>query len=320
MSTTTALTGARQATRSIQRPQPLLAVVSWELRRFGTSRNFWLQALGFFCLTLLVTWMGRAASCFGTGIGGADLTFISACVSGTSAWGFEQVFPGYILLLGVILPFVNAESVSRDLSRRTHELLMTTSLPTSAYVWGRYLVGLLMSLGLAVLMLAGIVGMGEALRLTDASYATPVIGNLLILWAAMILPATIMVSAVSFALGTVLPRQANLVKILILIAWFFGVVIVPTSLASIPAWYARWDLTGAATARTTLTHYRDGVPNLRDVTTLTQLLQGLQSVENALPNISAWLAPRLIEAGLSLLLVAVVAFGFQRFRGALSAS
>src|SRR5256884_3560350 len=54
------------------------------------------------------------------------------------------------------------DGVTRDLNRRTHELLMTTALPTWAYVWGRYLAGLVMSLGLALLLLASILGMGRS--------------------------------------------------------------------------------------------------------------------------------------------------------------
>ena len=158
------LTTARQHTRAVRRTQPLFSVLAWELRRFGSSRLLWVQALGVVGLTLLVAWLGRAASCFGFGIGNgnANLTFISACVAGTSAWGFAQVFPGYVLLLGVLLPFVNADGVSRDLTRRTHELLMTTPLPNWAYVWGRYLIGLLMSLGLAAPGADGDPGDGRA--------------------------------------------------------------------------------------------------------------------------------------------------------------
>src|SRR5215469_13098977 len=122
MSTTSSvLTGARQEIRAIRRPQPLLGVLRWELRRFRASRLFWVQALGFFCLTLFVTWLGRAPEGFSVG---------------------------------------NGQTVTRDLQRRTHELLMTTALPTRAYVWGRYLMGLLISLSLAILMLLAILGMG----------------------------------------------------------------------------------------------------------------------------------------------------------------
>ena len=103
--------------------------------------------------------------------------------------------------------------MTRDLHRRTHELLLTTALPTWAYVWGRYLVGLVMSLGLAVLLLVAILGMGGLLHLTVTDYPAPQIGTVLLLWVGMVLPATILVSSLGFALGTLLPRLSTLIKV-----------------------------------------------------------------------------------------------------------
>ena len=161
--------------------------------------------------------------------------------------------------------------------------------------------------------------MGVLLHLTVADYPLPEPGNLLPLWGGMIVPATIVTSSLSFALGTALPRQANLVKILVLMGWFVGVVIIPTSLTSLPAWYIAWDPTSAATARSMMLHFEMVFNNLPQATSQTQLLLGLQAVENTVSDVSAWLAPHLIEAGLSLLLVLLVAFTFQRFRNALGA-
>jgi ABC-type transport system involved in multi-copper enzyme maturation permease subunit len=83
-------------------------------------------------------------------------------IPGTSTWGLLLTLPTTVLLLVLLLPFVAADGVTRDLTRRTHELLMTTAVPSWAYVWGRYLTGLLMSLGLAVLLLAAILAYGSA--------------------------------------------------------------------------------------------------------------------------------------------------------------
>src|SRR5260370_13200194 len=93
---------------------------------------------------------------------------------------------GPLMLLGMLLPFVNADGVTRDLSRRTHELLMATALPTWAYVWGRYLAGLVMSLGLAGLVLASILGMGWLLHLTITHSPLPEICNLMVIWIRMV--------------------------------------------------------------------------------------------------------------------------------------
>ena len=94
---------------------------------------------------------------------------------------------------------------------------MTTALPSWAYVWGRYLVGLLMSLGLATLLLVGILGTGIVLHLTVAGYPAPVIGITLLLWVGMVVPATMLVSSLSFAVVTLFPRLCILVKIVILV-------------------------------------------------------------------------------------------------------
>src|SRR5258708_3689039 len=159
--TITALTSTGKPTRAIGRPLPLTRVMAWELRRFRASRLFWLQALGFFCFLLFLTWAQQAPDTFGTAPGNVAS---SGFVAGTSAWGLLQTLPPALVLLVILLPFVTADGVSRDLSRRTHELLMTTALPTWAYVWGRYLIGLLMSLRLPLLLLAAILGMGALLH------------------------------------------------------------------------------------------------------------------------------------------------------------
>src|SRR5215469_590536 len=192
MSTTSSvLAGARQETRAIRRPPPLLEVLAWELRRFRASRLFWIQALCFFCLLLLVIWFGHRPSDFTIASNG--LVF-HGFLAGTSAEGLLNILPpGLLVLLVFLLPFVTADGVTRDLQRRTHELLMTTALPSRAYVWGRYLMGLLMSLGLAVLLLLAILGMGLLLHLTVTDYPAPVVGNVVLLWIGMVVPATILV-------------------------------------------------------------------------------------------------------------------------------
>ncbi len=50
---------------------------------------------------------------------------------------------------------------------------MTTALPTRTYVLGRYLAGLIIGLGLALLLFVSILGMGGLLHLTDSTYPLP---------------------------------------------------------------------------------------------------------------------------------------------------
>lgn len=321
---TTALTSARTQSLAVRHPQPLLSVMVWELRRIRASRLFWVQALGFFCFLLLVIWFGRTPSTFF--FGDPHLMF-NGFVAGTSAWGLLKILPAVLLLLVILLPFINADGVTRDLNRRTHELLMTTALPSWAYVWGRYLMGLLMSLVLALLMLAAIVGTGLLLHLTITAYPAPQIDNVMTLWIGMVVPATILVSSASFALGTLLPRQANLVRIVILLVWFLGAeipqyaVFIPNEGKIIPpTWYVNWDPTSAATAFGMLSQYEPVFNNLSaTATSAAQLQLILLAIENKAPDIAGWFVPHLLLAGLSLLLVALAAFSFQRFRNAFGA-
>ena len=318
---TVALTRAHQQSRALPRPHPLVAVIAWELRRYRASRLFWLQALAFFGLVLLVTWASQMPSQFT--LGNAHVAFIGF-VAGTSAWGLLLNLPtGVLLLLGLLLPFVNADGVSRDLSRRTHELLMTTPLPNGAYVWGRYLVGLLMSLGLALLLLAALLVVGVVSHLTDPTYPLPELGPVLLLWFGMVVTATVVVSSLSFALGTVFLRQSTLVKVVIMLAWFVGALVLPGGgdQRGFPAGYANWDPTSATTARDLLPSYGAAFGKLlHAATSAAQFQQGFVAIENPLPANMAWLAPHLILAACSLLLVLLAGLTFQRFRGALGAS
>ena len=313
----TALTSAGQQTRAIERPRPLLSVMAWELRRLRSSRLFWLEAFGFFCLLFFITWSQQAPNHFSTANG--NVAF-SGYVAGTSVWGLlENLLPTALLLLGLLLPFVNADGVTRDLQRRTHELLMTTALPTWAYVWGRYLVGLLLSLGLALLSLAAILGLGLLLHLTVTDYPLPPIGAVLLLWVGMVVPATVLLSSISFALGTLLPRLVNLVKLVIMLGWFVGSLILPSGFNNTtpPAWYVNWDPTSAVTALGILPQYSLNFHSLVDTaTSAAQIQNALLTAENALPNIGGWFAPHLILAGLGLLLVVPAAFAFRRFSNA----
>jgi ABC-type transport system involved in multi-copper enzyme maturation permease subunit len=323
MSIIAALTSARSKTESIRRTRPLLAVLSWELRRYRASRAFGIQALCFLGLTIFLVWFARTPSQFSFGVN--NLT-VSGFVAGTSAWGLLLTIAAYMLLLGVLLPFVNTDGVSRDLSRRTHELLMTCPLSNWSYVWGRFLIGLFISLGLTLLLLAAIVGTGELLHVSVANYPAPQVENVLILWGTLFVPATIVLSSVGFALGTMLPRQSTLVKVSLLTAWFIGVVILPSSQnshgsANIPAWYRNWDPTSAGTARALTQAYENAFSGAGHPTgTEAQFLHVLLDIENTAPSVSGWLVPHLLLAGLSLLLVFLAAITFKRFRTEFSAS
>ena len=133
----------------------------------------------------------------------------------------------------------------------------------------------------------------------------------------MVLPATVLVSSLGFALGTLLPRRTTLVKIVILLGWIMGAVILPRGLGKTtpPAWYVNWDPTSAITALGMLPQYSF---DLRAVTSAAQLQQLILTIENKMPDLAGWFAPHLLLAGFSLVLVLVAALAFKRSRDVLN--
>lgn len=314
----TAMASRAKQTQFAGRPHPLGRVVTWELRRFSASRIFWVQALGFFLILLLVVWGLHAPDQFSAGSANGALV-ISGFVAGTSAWGLLNSLPICLVLLVLVVPFVTADGVTRDLQRRTHELVMTTAIPIWAYVLGRYLVGLMMSLGLALLMLAAILGMGLLLHLIVPDYPSPATSALVLLWVGMVLPATILVTSLGFAIVTLLPRLSTLVKVVILVVWIMGALVIPAGLGNQlpPGWYVNWDPTSAVTARGMLSQYSVG-DLMRTATSEAQFQNALVAIENKMPSLGSWFASHLLLAGLSLVVVLVVPFAFKRSRDVLA--
>ncbi len=302
--------------QTTRRSHPLLSVMAWEARRVFASRSAWISALVALGLFLLAVWVGHAP--VQMGVANAAGSF-NASVAGTSAWGLIVIFPIYLLFpFALVLPFVCTEGVARDLKRRTHELVMTTALPTWAYVWGRYLIVLLLSLGLATLLLAVILAMGLFLHLTEPDYPTPEIGAVVAIWAIMAVPTVILLSGLSFALGTLLPQHANQVKIGMIIFWFLGVVvlpILPTGGQQLPSWYLTWEPTGLGMSATLGNQYAQIFQPFLSAET-GDPFAGLIPTEQRMPDLWPWLAPHLFWAALGLALVALAASAFKRFRQA----
>src|SRR5260370_11277007 len=252
----TVLTSAEQQPRIAGHQYPLTRVVTWELRRFLASRLFWFQALGFWGFLLLIIWALHASDQTGTVAGSEQL---SAYVAGTSAGGLLRTLPTYLIILALLLPFITADGVTRDVNRRTHELLMTTALPTWAYVLGRHLSSLIIGLGLALLLFVSILSMGGLLHLTDSTYPLPQPDAVLLLSVGMVLSATILVSSVGFVMSTFWPRLSVLVKAVIMVGWLIGALVIPLSFrdpTSLPGWYVDWYPTSGLTTLGLLPAYR----------------------------------------------------------------
>jgi len=317
------LTANGQHIQSLNKsPRLFLNVMTWEFRRYAASRLFWFQALVLFGLLLFLTWALHVAATLGAPAGGQEGNgaLLSGFVAGTSAEGLLRILPTILIVLVLLLPFVTADGVTRDVHRRTHELLMTTALPTWAYVWGRYLAALVISLGLALLLLVSLLGMGWLLHLTTTDYPAPEIGAVLLLWIGMVVSATILVSSVGFALSTLLPRLSTSVKVVIMVAWLVIALVIPVLMLpddAIPSgWLVNWDPTSEITARGLLpTYVFHPGPT---ITTEAQLQQLILSVENKVPPLAGWFAPHLLLCGVSLVLVLVAALAFKRSRGTLN--
>src|SRR5216683_4055240 len=246
-------------------PTPL-QVAGWEARRSWANHFSRRLALISFGLFLLVAWLSQPAGMVGIDVGGGTSS-INYQFSGTSAYGMVNRLFLFSFLLALFLPLLSSGGVARDLKHRTHELLMTTPVPTWAYVIGRYLFCLLVSVGLALLMLAFILLMGLALHLTQRAYLAPQFDVALSLWAIAILPTTVLISSLSFALGTLLPRHANLAALGVIVGWYLPTLVlsaIPTSGSGwqLPLWYKTWEPTNIGMLAVLQAPYQSGIDNI----------------------------------------------------------
>jgi ABC-type transport system involved in multi-copper enzyme maturation permease subunit len=296
------------------RPVATSTVMLWELRRYAARKSTWVMCAAAFGFFAFLTWFMR---------GIVLVTYFlpepaSIAVTGTSAWGMVRTLIMVMLLaFGMFLPFVAAGGVARDLKQRTHEIVMSTPVSTQAYVWGRYLAVLAVGFVLAFLMLLAIFVTGYALHL-GPDYPPPNVPAILAIWATVVPATVVLVTGGSFALGTLLPRFSNPVKIVVLTAWFLSLYLsIPgVALSSYPA----WDPTSRAMAQELFARYRpESETGLlqqfpKDKAALEQMRQGIRDIEQRMPDLLPWVPPKLAYAGLGLAFVAVAAAGFQRFR------
>ncbi len=314
------------------RPNPLLAVLGWELRRMSRDwRTRWLTPAMLFMFFALIVLTRQTATTLNYGMvqtPGAAALNLYITISGTSAWGMSSTLPRLLLLMfGLFLPFVAGGFVARDLQQRTHETLMTTAIPTWAYIVGRYLAGLALCLGLAGVLPAAIVTVGLGLYLVGRSPA-PALGPIVALWAVSVLPATLLVSAVSFALCTLWPRALTTLRVVTLLGWFLCsfLVSLPHAVADN---VAAWDPTsGLMSLALEGQYFRQFQPYLAGYLTQSQqtadlaqiqahhdqAVQAVRVIEQGMPDLAPWLLPHLGLAALGLAAVALTALRFRRFR------
>lgn len=316
----------------IRHPNPLLSVAGWELRRMYVSRAGWVMAgLVFLLFALLVFSQQRAHDLtFGWGSGSSagydPNNMIHVTITGTSGWGMVQTVPRLLLLvLGLFIPFVTADLVARDLKSRTHGVIMAAPVPTWAYVWGRYMAGLVLSLALAFLMLGATVVVGVLFQVVRGD-PPPSFTPIVLIWVVAVLPAIVFLSGVSFTLGTLLPRHANFVKIAVLTGWFLSsltLLFAGGGATEGGSKYISWDPTATAMSLDVEAQYNGRFGEMLDFRGATQPVTEAvreratniaRQVEGEIPDVWPWVLPRLEYAGLGILAVVLAAVRFQRFR------
>ncbi len=299
---------------------PLLPVFGWELRRLLVRRVTWaITMLVFFIFCAAIWLIGPSTVVLARYFPpyGPELTS-----SGMSVWSLSSKIPNLLLLLfGLIPPLLNIDLVSADLRRRTHEILMATSIPSWAFLWGRYLAGLISSLGLAIVMLLAILLMAYQLTMRHGYYPSPNVGALTAIWAITVLPATILLSGLSFALGTLLPRFRPLVGACLLAGWFASAPLASSQTAILPSQLV-FDPQSTVMAQSINGQYRHqlftGVGQITDVQQVSKLQEKEYVVEQQMPDLWPWLPSKILYIGLGLTAVAIAVARFRRFSNTLA--
>jgi ABC-type transport system involved in multi-copper enzyme maturation permease subunit len=302
----------RPRSATFPRMQPLWSVMGWELFRYREMRFSKFLILGIALFFVLGAWSWASAYTY--------LPYASTSVLGMTL----EIPTTFSWTLAVTTPFLVADLVTRDRKLRVHELVMTTAIPTWAYVWGRYLAGLGVCLALAVLALPLILLMNGIFFVLQP-HATPAsnVGAIVALWIITVLPI-LLVTGLSFCLCTLLPRRATLLKLLVLmgwlIAWYSGAVVGWSVVdgQSPPEQVAAWDPT---TISMPLQLMREMYVKSGTLSSSagTHALDAQRAIvaQQSLPDLMPWLLTHLLYAVLGLLLVALTALLFKRFRNAL---
>jgi ABC-type transport system involved in multi-copper enzyme maturation permease subunit len=298
---------------AIRRLRPLLSVMGWELYRYKEMRISRFMIIGISLFFVFGAWSWAYFS--------SSLPYASTSTLGTAL----ELSSTFTWTLSVMIPFLVAGLVTRDYKQRVHELLMSTSIPTWAYIWGRYLAGLSICLALVVLVLPLVLAMDFTFY-TFLPHTVPVpnVGEIVALWGITALPV-MLVSGLSFFLCTLLPRQSTLMKILVLTGWLFS-----WSAGSASAWavssgllseqVAVWDPTTIALPiKLMIDMYAD--PRARHLSSTqdahaTQVFRIIVA-QQKMPDLLPWLLTHLLYAVLGLVLVALTAIFFKRFRNTL---
>jgi len=199
-----------------QRSRPLLAVLGWELRRRMLSRSSRILLALLFLFSGFIMWV----QLFNGGV---------AFDARWPLFDIVQALSDLLWLLLMLVPIIIADAVVRDYKQRLHEIIMTTAVPTWAYVCGRFLAGLCVCFLLALPMLATLLVADlfwNVLVGSHPGYLVPGMGTVVVLWAVIILPVMLLVGGLSFGLSTLLPRLSGQAKLIIFLGWILLCLVV----------------------------------------------------------------------------------------------
>jgi ABC-type transport system involved in multi-copper enzyme maturation permease subunit len=291
----------------------LLTVVRWELRRLVADRATWLVVAFAVALCLGVAWIkhswGRPVV---DGVAGEMILII-----GTTRVGLPYLMiEGLFVLFGPLIPFVATDGVAHDYRQRTDDLVLVTPVSTNAFVWGRYLAVLLVCLLMDLVLLGSVFVVGPLLHALDSRFPLPDEWLGVGVWMIAIVPGTIVIASVSFALGTAWPHLAGSLKLLPVVLWI-GLVFLSDVVDHGGTWFTAFNPTSHGIVRVEvdqfLAAYQMAVTGVTDPTSRAETALLLQQTA---PNLGLWVAPHLVLVGASFLLVAWTATRFGRIRGA----
>jgi hypothetical protein len=305
-------------------PNALLNVIVWELR-YCMARRTNLMFFGEYVFFLLFYLLTKAQT---------DLNvfyyepYSGVAVDGFSVLGILMASWLWILLLGVFQLLMVTDLVAHDLAARAHELVMSTPTPTWAYIWGRYLAGVCIGLAMSLVLLVAVPLVGYAMHAglplgqyqhvpgyAQLGYPAPNIGLIMGVWALFVLPTILLLTAIGFVAGTLLPKYGNVLKLLLGLVWavymFFG-----TKVFGISSVTANWELTTGALqgvlVKQAQTLYHSSV---NGGTSMIQRVHIVRGIEQRMPDMLPWILPHVLYAGIALLCVYYLARSFQRFAG-----
>jgi len=290
------------------RPSASLAVFTWELRHRLFSRSTWIIGLFLVICALGLSWLGQSKDWMDQP---ANID-----VAGTTAFGLMYEMPGVLMLwFAILLPFLSADAVADDIKNRMHEMSMVTPVSSRAYVVGRFLASLVISLLMAVLLLVSVMAIATLLHAQFSTYPEPDYAVIVLMWALVVLPALCLLCGASFMLGTLWPTFTGAAKAVVLVIWLF-IWSLGIGLGSTPL--GPWDPTSNALSHMFkpyyLALYQAGIQH---ATSTAERWQVAHSVQGTLPDLTLWIITHVLYVMLGLALVWFAVRRFKRFSDAL---